>query len=159
MVDPSLTSLQKAHMITTLARYYDAFDMADRPLGQTTTVTHRIVTGDHPPIHPRPTVFLQQSVELYKKKLTKCFSSKLSNPQQVHGLPPLPSFTKQKDGRCRFCADYRRLNKITKKDVYPLTRIHDTLDSLHGAECFSSIDLRSGTGKLLSMNPTMKRPH
>ncbi|GBO14266.1 hypothetical protein AVEN_142027-1 [Araneus ventricosus] len=44
----------------------------------------------------------------------------------------------------RLCVDYRRLNKITKKDVYPLPRIDDALDCLAGAKIFSMIDLKSG---------------
>ncbi|UYV79019.1 hypothetical protein LAZ67_17000657, partial [Cordylochernes scorpioides] len=51
---------------------------------------------------------------------------------------------KKKDGSWRFCVDYRKLNKVTKKDVYPLPRNDDVLDSLTGAKFFSSMDLRTG---------------
>ncbi|KAE9305076.1 hypothetical protein PR003_g21593 [Phytophthora rubi] len=50
----------------------------------------------------------------------------------------------KKDGSVRFCIDYRLLNAITKKDVYPLPRIDDTLDNLHGAKRFTSLDLHAG---------------
>lgn len=50
---------------------------------------------------------------------------------------------KEKYGTISFCVDYRRLNKVTRKDVYPLPRIDDVLDSLQGAKRFSSMDKRS----------------
>lgn len=37
---------------------------------------------------------------------------------------------KKKDGFHRFCVDFRGLNKVRLKDVYPLPRIDDTLDTL-----------------------------
>ena len=40
--------------------------------------------------------------------------------------------------------DYRALNNLTKKDVYPLPRIDDLLDKLSKAHCLSAIDLASG---------------
>lgn len=51
---------------------------------------------------------------------------------------------RKEDGTLRFCIDYRKLNTITKKDVYPLPRIYDTLDRGHGAKYFSSMDLKTG---------------
>ncbi|KAK8786810.1 hypothetical protein V5799_023415 [Amblyomma americanum] len=51
---------------------------------------------------------------------------------------------KKKDGTLRFCVDYRKLNSVTKKDVYPLPCIDDSLDRLRQAKYFSSVDLRSG---------------
>lgn len=42
------------------------------------------------------------------------------------------------------CVDYRTLNAKTIRDRYPLSRIDDKLDGLHGSVHFSSLDLRSG---------------
>jgi len=50
----------------------------------------------------------------------------------------------KKDGGIRFCVDYRELNKVTKKDVYPLPRIDDTVDALNGAKFLSAFDMLSG---------------
>ena len=42
------------------------------------------------------------------------------------------------------CVDYRALNKVTVSNRYPLPRIDEMLDQLHGAKYFSSLDLQSG---------------
>jgi len=59
-----------------------------------------------------------------------------------HGAPVL--FVGKKDGSLRMCIDYRALNKITVRDRYPLPRIDDLLDKLHGCSVFSSLDLQAG---------------
>ena len=51
---------------------------------------------------------------------------------------------RKKDGTTRFCVDYRKLNKVTRKDSYPLPRIDDILDQLSGSKWFSTLDMRSG---------------
>jgi hypothetical protein len=53
-------------------------------------------------------------------------------------------FVKKKYGTLRLCIDYRKLNKVTIKNKYPLPRIDDLFNQLGGASIFSKIDLRSG---------------
>ena len=50
----------------------------------------------------------------------------------------------QKDGSLRFCIDYRRLNAITKLDVFPLPRIDDSLDLFAKSKYFTTLNLAMG---------------
>ncbi|GKD50038.1 putative reverse transcriptase domain-containing protein [Tanacetum coccineum] len=57
-------------------------------------------------------------------------------------------FVKKKDGSFRMCNDYRKLNKLTVKNRYPLLRIDDLFDQLQGLRVYSKIDQRSGYHQL-----------
>nr|GEX67641.1 putative reverse transcriptase domain-containing protein [Tanacetum cinerariifolium] len=57
-------------------------------------------------------------------------------------------FVKKKDGSFWMCIDYKELNKLTVKNRYPLPRIDDLFDQLHGSSVDSKVDLRSGYRQL-----------
>jgi len=75
--------------------------------------------------------------EFIDENLTNGFIRSTSSP---HGAPVL--FVKKKDGSLRLCVDFRGLNKITKKDRYPLPLISDLLDSPCKARIYTKINLR-----------------
>jgi len=56
---------------------------------------------------------------------------------------------KKKDRSSCLCVDYRQLDKMTIKNKYPLPRIDDLMDQLHGSSVFSKIYLHSGYHQIL----------
>ena len=50
----------------------------------------------------------------------------------------------KKDGTWRMCVDCHAINKIIAKYHYPIHKLDDILDELHGAYRFSKIDFKSG---------------
>ena len=101
-----------------------------------------LVEGAQPPFRPLYRLspmeleeVQQQVAELLEKGLIQPSSS-------PYGVPIL--FVKKKTGGLRMVIDYRALNKVTVKNRYPLPRIDDLFDQLHGARVFSSLDLMSG---------------
>nr|GEY36398.1 hypothetical protein [Tanacetum cinerariifolium] len=61
---------------------------------------------------------------------------------------PISSVPYRLDGSFWMCIDYRELNKLTIKNLYPLSRIDDLFDQLRGLSMYSKIDLRSGYQQL-----------
>ena len=50
----------------------------------------------------------------------------------------------KKDGGLRFCIDFCRLNSQTRKDAFPLLRIHDAINALWGSKYYMTVDLLLG---------------
>ena len=50
----------------------------------------------------------------------------------------------KKVGSLKFCVDYRRLNKVTRKDTFPLPRVDDPLDQIGQSKYFTTLELASG---------------
>ena len=57
-------------------------------------------------------------------------------------------FAKKPGGGLRFCVDYRALNRITKKDRYPLPLIRETLNNISQAKWFTKLDVIAAFHKI-----------
>lgn len=57
-------------------------------------------------------------------------------------------FVKKPGGGLRFCVDYRALNKLTRKDRYPIPLIYETLRNVSRAKWFTKLDVIAAFNKL-----------
>lgn len=104
--------------------------------------TIELEPGHTPPSRPTYRLSYEEQDEL-KRQLTELVDSGRIRPStSPYGAPIL--FVRKKEGGFRMCIDYRALNKLTIKNKYPLPRIEELLDRLHGAQWFSKLDLASG---------------
>ena len=126
-----------------LREYSDVFALNDSELGCTDVICHRIETGDHVPVRQPPYRIPMMHREVIGKMVNEMQDRGIVQPSASPWASPVVLVPK-KDGSLRFCVDYRRLNALTKKDVYPLPRIDDIVDTLGDAKYFSTLDLASG---------------
>ena len=126
-----------------LADNHEAFALSDSERGETNLTSFSINTGDATPkrIPMRRMPFaVRQEV-----------SRQLKHMQRIGVIKPSSSpwaspivLVRKKDGTLRFCVDYRKLNSVTKDDIFPLPCIDDLLDQLGQAKYFTTLDLASG---------------
>ena len=127
-----------------LFEFWDRFALNPNKPSTTTVVQHEIETGSHRPIKLKPYQVPHAHEEKLKKMLDDMRENGIVSPTSTSpwGFPIV--LAKKKDGSLRFCVDYRKLNAITKTSSYPIPLISELLDSLNGAQFFSSMDLASG---------------
>jgi hypothetical protein len=126
-----------------LTEFKDVFSTGDGDLGKTGAVKHHINTGTAPPIRQKPRRLAPAMQAEADKQIKDMLKRGIIEPSQSPWASPIVLVTK-KDGSRRFCSDYRMLNDVTVKDSYPIPRIEETLESLSGAQWFSTLDLASG---------------
>lgn len=126
-----------------LIQYQTIFSKTDGDLGRTGLVKHTIETGSVRPIRQPVRRIPWAQHEEAERQVKQMMENDLIQPSNSPWSSPIV-LVKKKDGSMRFCIDYRRLNEVTLKDAYPLPRIDDSLDSLSGAQWFSTLDLASG---------------
>jgi len=118
--------------------------MWDGTLGVIRATQHAIVTPpDALPIWAQPYRTGPLKRQIIADQINKMCKLNVTAPSHSAWESPVVIVPK-KDGKARFCVDYRRLNNITKKDAYPLPRMEDCLDSFGDAQVFKSLDCTAG---------------
>ena len=130
-------------IVDTLSKYADLFISEGISMGAAKGVEHTIETGSARPISQPPRRMSPSERALVHEMTTEMLHNKVISPSNSPWSSPIV-LVKKKDGKQRFCIDFRKLNDITTKDAYPIPRIDDCLNALGGNKFFSSFDLHSG---------------
>ena len=138
-----LTQEQLKELTSVMIKYQDTFAKDDDDLGRTNMVQHTIDTGTARPIKQGPRRLPMLKREAEQIEVERMLGQGVISPSSSPWSSPTVLVTK-KDGKTRFCVDFREVNKVTVKDAYPLPRIEDCIDNLEGAEWFCTLDLQSG---------------
>ncbi|UYV75961.1 hypothetical protein LAZ67_13001935, partial [Cordylochernes scorpioides] len=123
--------------------YADVWRSFSSRLGRTNLAKHRIDTEDAKPIKHKPYRVSAKERDIIKEQIDEMLTEGIIRPSSSPWSFPV-ILVKKRDGKYRFCVDYRKLNNVTVKDVYPIPRIDEVMDTLQGSTHFSAIDLRSG---------------
>jgi len=125
-----------------LWKYRDVFSNKLNDIG-CCAVEHVIETNCNVPVHTRyrrVPMHLEKEVD---NKINELLEAKVIRPSTSSWSSPIV-VVRKKTGEIRLCIDYRQLNEVTKRPIYPIPDSRSIFDSLQGNKFFSTIDLSSG---------------
>ena len=137
-----LSEEQKAILLTFLRQNKDIFTTGLHNLGRTWLQTHDIDTGNSPSVR---SAFYKQSPEMRReteRQVKEMLKHNIIEPSNSPWYSPVV-LIKKSNNEYRFAVDYRKLNKITKPQSFPLPRLSDMFDAIgeSNAKFFTSADI------------------
>lgn len=112
-----------------------AFTKHDLDVGYVLGVAHRIELIDHVPFKERTCRVSPADFEDLRKHLLNVLASEIIEEfNSPYAFPVV--LVRKKNGDLRMVVDYRKLNKLMKREAFPLPRIEETFTLLSGSKWF-----------------------
>ncbi|XP_078234835.1 uncharacterized protein LOC144583831 [Pogona vitticeps] len=143
-ISPALTQDQQQELKMLLSKYQQVF--SNKP-GIVKGVMHRIHTGDAPPQAVSPYRVTGPYRDKVRKELDEMLRENIIVPSSSPWSSPIVLVDKP-DGSIRFYVDYRKLNRVTTPDAYPMPRLDNLIETIGGCRFISSLDLVKGYWQL-----------
>ena len=115
----------------------------DRNTKRSKLLSHKIELEEHKPMNRPYYRMSKPELEELKKQIAKYLEAGMIEPSKSpYGAACL--FAPKKNGKLRFCIDYRPLNGVTIKNAVQPPGVEDCLQQMAGRKLFSCIDLAAG---------------
>lgn len=134
---------EQAEIRSMLMKHQSVFSAFEGDLGCTNLIAHEIPLLDDVPVRQRFRRIPPSDYDSVKAHINQLLETQVIRESCGPYASPIV-LVKKKDGSLRMCVDYRQLNGKTRRDAFPLPQIEDSLDALHGAQWFLTMDLSSG---------------
>ena len=143
-----LSSSEKDKLLEVLQRHETAFYKPDESLTCSTVVECAINTTDDVPVHQKVYPYPAAYVDEVNMQIDKLLNDGIIRPSRSAWTSPVWIVPKKTDAsgvkKFRMVIDYRKINKKTISDRYPMPEINYVLDQLKGQTFFTTLDLPSG---------------
>ena len=126
-----------------LGTFEDQFAKDEMTIGTTPLTQMSIDTGDSDPVSQKPYPVGMKHYNWVKEEIDKLLETGAIRNSHSSWSAPITVVPKG-DGGKHLVIDYRALNKVMRKFVWPMPKVEDIFSQLNGAKYFSTLDLRAG---------------
>ena len=126
-----------------LQEYESQFAKDETSIGTTPLTSMTIDTGTADPVSQKPYPIAMKHYEWVKDENDKLLATKVIHTSQSSWSAPIIVVPKGDGGKC-LVIDYRALNKVTRKFMWPMPKVEDIFSKLNGATYFTTLDLHAG---------------
>ncbi|UYV74585.1 hypothetical protein LAZ67_12000202 [Cordylochernes scorpioides] len=124
-----ITDPQLAKDILSIQKNYNPKEI------KTTSIETKIILKTEVPLYQHPRRLAQKEAQEVDAQIDEWLKQGIIQKSNSEYASPIV-LVKKKNGKTRICVDYRKLNKETVKDRYPLPLIEDQIDKLQAARLF-----------------------
>jgi hypothetical protein len=146
-----LTTEQRSNYGSLMKEFSDIFawDYSDLKTYETQVIEHKIsLKKEATPFKKKQRSISPLLLPIMEKEIKKLLNAQIIIPlrysEWVSNLVPV----RKKNGEIRLCVDFRNLNKCSKKDSYPLSKMEHILQRVSRASVMSFIDGFSGYNQI-----------
>ena len=123
--------------------FKDQFAKDETTIGTMPLTQMPIDMGDSDPVSQKPYPVAMKHYQWVKEEIDKLLEAGVIRNSHSSWLAPIIVVPKG-DGGKHLVIDYRALNKVTRKFVWPMPKVEDIFSQLNGSKYFSTLDLRAG---------------